>query len=48
MVQDLHTSVALATVFCSDGAHGLTRVAQVVDWVVHVIVVSPRRRVAYL
>ena len=48
MVQDLHASVALTTVFCSDGAHGLTRVAQIVDWVVHVIVVSPRGRIAYL
>ena len=48
MVQDLHTSVALTAVFGSDGTHGLTCVTQIVDGVVHVVIVSPRRRVAYL
>ena len=48
MVQHLHTPVALAAVLGSDWAHGLAGVAEVVDGVVHVVIVTPGRRVSYL
>jgi hypothetical protein len=48
MVEHLHTPVALSAVLGPHWPHGLTRVTEIVDRIVHVVVLSPCRRVSYL